>query len=156
MPSARDDALRLLSRRSLAERELAQRLVARGHPPSDADAVVSALRREGLLDDLALARRALESGAARRGPTRLRRDLERRGVAADAIDGAWRALEEEGAVDPAGTLLREASRRVAAEGGSLDRSAAARVYTALLRAGFEPDAIRAALRPHLRGPEDDP
>ncbi len=111
------------------------------------EAVLDRLEEAGLVDDARLAAGLLLSGSSRpgRAPERLFREIERRGIPAEIVRAAWRRLVAAGDVDPSGGLEREAARRLAAEGGALDRRGFARVYNALLRAGFEPEAVEAAL-----------
>ena len=147
-----ETAVRLLAGRDRTEHEVASHLAAAGHPPAAIAPVLAELRSRGWLDDARLARElAARSGAGRE---RVLADLERRGVPRATAAAAWSDLVDEGAIAPHERLRREVERRVR---GPLDRRGAARVYNALLRAGFDPEAIRAALEPHL--PEtstDDP
>ncbi len=152
------DAVILLSRRALTRRELLARLARRGHPPEEAERAVQTLAERGLIDDLAVAKQHVASRGARRrlGPSRLRLELERRGVAADVARRAIEEAVDDGVLDPARDLGKEVRRRVVALGPRPDRRALARVYNALLRAGFEPEAVRAALEPHFpdHGPRE--
>ena len=58
---------------------------------------------------------------------------------------AWRRAVERGDLDEGLALLRAVRKRVAAGGVPTDERRYARVYTALLRDGFDRDAIEAAL-----------
>jgi len=151
------EALRLLGRRPLTEDELRRRLEDRGHA---ADAVASALQRAvdaGYVDDSRLAGEYIATRARRlgHGKDRLLRELRRRGVDADLAASAWdRVVEEEG-LEPLKLLRRAAQGRVERCGGKLDPRAYRRVYNALLRAGFDPDAIAAELRAYRIFPDSD-
>lgn len=84
--------LRVLERRPFASRNLARRLVLKGHPPEAAAAAVARAERNGLLNDAQFALHYVQTRAARgRGPLRLRRDLALLGVDRGVVD---RALEE--------------------------------------------------------------
>jgi regulatory protein len=155
--SPRDDLARLLSRRALSEAELRARLAGRGHAPEAVEEALAEARSRGYVDDLALARDLLAASSARRlrGRERLIAELESRGIPGETARRAWEALVQEGEVAPEGVLAEAVARRVRAEGGTLSGRAAGRVYNALLRAGHDPDAIRAALAPHVRHGDDD-
>jgi regulatory protein len=84
-------ALRALERRSFAARDLARRLVLKGHPPEAADQAVSRAQEAGLVNDENFARHFVQTRFARgRGPARLRRELTVMGVAAPLVDRVLR------------------------------------------------------------------
>ncbi len=145
--SAFERALALVSRRPLTRAEVRKKLVAGGCEPSDAEAAVERLTASGVLDDAKLASHYLLTRTERlgHGRERLVGELVRRGVDAGVAERAWDEVVGAGDLDPKALLAREAARRAAAEGGALDRRGYARVYNALLRAGFEPGDVEAAL-----------
>jgi regulatory protein len=154
--AAHEAALRLLGPRALSESELRAKLAARGHGAAAIERVLGALRRVGLVDDLALARAVLRhrSVSPGLGRERLVAELERRGVAAAVAVTAWDELAAAAELDDATTLSRRAAALVASAGAAPDRRARARMYTALRRAGFDDDAVRAELA--RRGIETEP
>lgn len=80
-------ALRYLERRPFAARDLARRLVLKGHPPAAAEAARVRAERMGLLDDARFTLHYVQTRAARgRGPLRLRRDLAVLGVERSVVD----------------------------------------------------------------------
>ena len=80
-------ALRYLERRPFAARDLARRLVLKGHPPAAAEAARMRAERMGLLDDARFTLHYVQTRAARgRGPLRLRRDLAVLGVERSVVD----------------------------------------------------------------------
>ena len=82
-------ALRYLERRPFAARDLARRLVLKGHPPHAAEAARARAERMGLLDDARFTLHYVQTRAPRgRGPLRLRRDLAVLGVERGVIDQA--------------------------------------------------------------------
>ena len=86
-------ALACLGRRPFSRRDLARRLVMRGHPPAAADQAVERAESVGLVNDETYARHFVQTRSARgRGPMRLRRELAVMGVASAIID---RVLAEE-------------------------------------------------------------
>jgi regulatory protein len=154
-PSAWEDALRQLARAPLSEAGLRRRLCARGHAAPDVDAACERLRALGYLDDRRFAREFIDSRMARRavGPRRLAAELEARGVSHALAEEALEAAEASGDLVP-GDALRQSAARLVRGARALDRRSYARVYNALLRAGFDEDAIRGALAP-LRDPASD-
>lgn len=128
--------LRALERRSFARRDLARRLLRKGHP---ADAVESAVERAaalGLLDDAAFALGYVQTRTARgRGPSRLTSDLLAMGVERALIDRAL-AAEWPDDRDRAAVSLSLARKR-AAQLGDLPRPVKRRrVLAYLARRGF--------------------
>jgi SOS response regulatory protein OraA/RecX len=113
----------------------------------ETERVVGILREKGLLDDAAVAREfiATRSGRLGHGRLRLLADLVRRGVSPEVAEAAWAEAVRGGDVDPAEAVRRAARRAVSRRGGRLDRRSYPRVYNSLLRQGFDPDAVRAAL-----------
>lgn len=148
MPSAHDDAVKLLARRALTRRELVERLRARGHAPDDADDAVLRLEARGAVDDRELARAWIAGRGGTRGGDRLVAELTARGVDTEVARAAWSAFRSEPAFDPAAAVARTVLRRLGPPPGRADRGRLARVYNALLSEGFEPGAIAAALRPY--------
>lgn len=86
-------ALRALERRPFAGRDLARRLILKGHPPEAADQAVERAKELGLVNDETYARHFIQTRSARgRGPARLRRELAAMGVLPSLVD---RLLSEE-------------------------------------------------------------
>ena len=82
-------ALRYLERRPFAAKDLARRLILKGHPPSAAEAARVRAEGMGLLDDARFTLHYVQTRAARgRGPLRLRRDLALLGVERGVVDQA--------------------------------------------------------------------
>lgn len=102
-----DRALRFLGFRLRSEAELRTYLRRHEATPEQADAVVTELRRLGLVDDAAFARywREQRDQAAPRGERMLRAELRAKGVAADDVEAVLPAAEEEA------TLARQAAER---------------------------------------------
>ena len=150
MRPAYDDAVALLARRPLTEREVVERLRAKGHDDPAIEAAVARLCSSRAIDDGALARQWIETQAATRGRGRERclAALEARGIDAAVAAAAWREAIDEGALDESDALARAVRRRLGAAPSEANRGRLARVYNALLHEGFEPGAIEAALRPY--------
>jgi regulatory protein len=150
MADAHADAVRFLARRPLARRELWDRLVARGHAPSEADEAVLRLEASGVVDDLALARHWIATRARARGRGRDRTiaELSARGVDPGTAARAWTEALAEGEIDEAEGLTRAVRRRLGEPPGDAGSGRLARVYNALLSEGFEPDETASALVPY--------
>jgi len=157
--AAKEAALRFLERGPRTEREIVDRLVARGYVPDAVERAVERLRRVSLLDDRAFTRAFLRTELSRRpqGRRLLVMKLRRRGVPAalveelDALleadsDLVDRSLEsEEGR---ARTAFAELSRK---SSGRDPMERRRRLTGAMLRRGFAWDLIR-----ELMGEEPEP
>jgi len=147
--SVHEVALRMLGRRALSRRELAERLARRGFAPAVIRAELHRLEAAGLLDELAVAA-SVVAGTLRRGAGRrmAAAALRRRRIAREAADGALRALdpqEERAALDQA--VARAARRHPGFERLPEVRR---KVIRYLLARGFGVGEIRAALAERTR------
>ena len=90
--SAYTDALKLLARRELSEKELRDRLVDRGHPADEINRVVEHLLETKSLDDGRVARAYARTAANVKGRGRLRvmRELSAMGIAREGRAGISR------------------------------------------------------------------
>ena len=138
-----DAALRLLAGRDLTTAQLRGRLRRRGLPPDEVERTLDRLTRAGLLDDArtaaAHARRAVH--VKLRGRDRARRELEAMGIGPEAAERALAAAFDE--VDEATVLERAIAKRV--RGPIATRGELRRLHGALVRQGFAPDEVTAAL-----------
>lgn len=134
-------ALRALERRSFARRDLARRLVQRGHPPDAADAALQRASDLGLVDDEKFACHFIETRFARgRGPARLRRELTGLGVAPALVDQLLgQAVPPELARERMTALARKRANQLAGLDPEIRRR---RVLAFLARRGYRgPDVI---------------
>lgn len=148
--AAKEAALRILGRGPRTEREVLDRLLARGFVPDAVERAVERLRRVSLLDDRAFVRSFLRTEIPRRpqGLRLLRATLKRRGIAPPLLeelddllagepDLAERELHtEEGRARAA---LSQVARR-ARGGPGPERSR--KLASALLRRGFDWSVVR--------------
>lgn len=89
VPAARGRAIGLLARRDLPRRALTGRLTDAGFHAEAAEAAVSELEDERLVNDERYVESAVASRAARgQGPVRIRAELLRMGVATELLEGA--------------------------------------------------------------------
>ena len=148
MPSAYDDALRLLARRLLSRRELRARLEAKGHDGTSIDDALARVAAAYGLDDAAVAAERVRARGAERGRERVVQELAARGIDEAAAEAAWDEAVGEGGVDPLAALARAVRKRLGAPPGRADKARLARVYNALLSEGFDETAVLAALAPY--------
>ena len=145
----------MLARRELSAAQVAERLRRRGFDAGEAEAAVARLRQEGSLDDLrtaAVHARRL-AGTVHRGPLRAEREITAFGIA-PAVARA--AVAEVYAAHGVETVLERAlARRLPAGAAIEDRLHFARLYRYLVRRGFEPRLVNAALRAHGGAPPHD-
>jgi regulatory protein len=145
--SAYLDGLRLLARRELSVAGLRARLLDREHPSDEVEAALAQLLDTGALDDkrVALAHARTASQVKGRGRLRVARELHELGiardVAAEAIGEAFGDLDERSLI--ARALKKKLHGRTRLAG----LAEHARLYQYLIRQGFTPAAIAAALRP---------
>jgi len=126
-------ATRALRRRQRSTQELEERLAERGVAPRERERALATLASSGLVDDERFARARAEALAARgSGDALIRDDLERRGVATDAVEHALAALQPE----------RERAAALVARRGPGPRTA-----RYLAARGFDEDAVAEAVAP---------
>jgi regulatory protein len=144
------DGLRLLARRALTRREVAERLRRLGHEDEAVEAAVSRLTSVSALDDRALAVTWIGARAAARGRGKARclAELAARGVDEATAAAAWSEVVSDGAIDETDLLAVAVRRRLGAPPGRADRGRLARVYNALLAEGFGQEQLEAALAPY--------
>jgi len=145
--SAKAAALRLLARRPLSLAEVHARLERQGYGPDEIEEACGRLGELGYLDDARLALDFIVTRAARlsHGPEKLVEALCRRGVERTVAHAALDRARAEGELDDLDLLRRRLRRHLRDPHGPLDRRDYARVYNALRRAGFDPEAIRREL-----------
>jgi SOS response regulatory protein OraA/RecX len=128
---ALDLAARALRSRDRSERELVERLAARGVPPAERQETLATLQRVGLVDDTRLAAgRATTLAERGYGDAAIRDDLERRGLSGEAVADALASLEPE---------PERAAALIGRFGGGL------RGARALARRGFGDESVEALI-----------
>lgn len=150
---ARVTALRLLVGRELTAAQLRERLSRRGFPPETIEATLDRLVSEHLVDDRRAAlMRARQAATLRgRGPARVALELRRAGIAPDVVREAVAEIFEE--VDRHALIERAIDRKL---GTSPVRDRARtfrRLHAHLVRLGFAPEEVYAALRSRLGAPD---
>jgi regulatory protein len=141
----RTTALDLLGRRENTRAQLRRKLLQRKHDPADIDRVLDDLVAAGLLDD-ARAARTLTRHASHikgHGRNRIARELAAKGVDPDIVAAT---LDAQIDPDEEAERLRVALERKARGKDLTDRRESSKVWQALVRQGFSPDAVSKALR----------
>jgi regulatory protein len=145
-PSAYADALRLLARRELTEKQLRDRLLDRDHSREEVDRVIAHLLESRTLDDDRVARAYARtaSGVKGRGRLRVMRELTEMGVARHTATEA--VAEVFADVDERALIAKALQKKMRGRPRIADPAEHARLYQYLMRQGFTPAAIVAALR----------
>jgi regulatory protein len=144
--SAYTDALRLLARRELSEKQLRERLLDREHPPDEIDRVVTHLLESKTLDDARVAGAYARTAAGVKGRGRLRvmRELSEMGIAKETATAA--AADVFADVDERALIAKALQKKLRGKPKIASRAEHARLYQYLMRQGFTPAGIVAALR----------
>lgn len=144
--SAYADGLRLIAARELSEADLRARLVDREHPAEEIDAAIERLKETGAVDDRRVARAYARTASKVKGRGRLRvaRELQQMGIARDVITEA--VAEVFGDIDERGLIDRAIQKKLRGGKKPTTVQERARLYQYLMRQGFTPAAVSAALR----------
>lgn len=161
--AAKEAALRILERGPRTEREVFDRLLARGFVQDAVERAIERLRRVSLLDDRAFVRSFLRTEIPRRpqGRRLLVLKLRRRGIPAPLLEELDQLLAEE--TDLAERSLDTEEGRARAALAELERrhvrrdalDRARRVQGALVRRGFDWSTVRELLG-EARGENQEP
>jgi regulatory protein len=153
--SAYSDGLALLARRELSVAQLRERLRDREHSLEEAEDAIARLLETGALDDGRVARAYARTAAKVKGRGRLRvtRELQAigiaRDVAAEAIAEVFGDLDERTLIDRAIQKKLRGGRKPSTI------QERARLYQFLMRQGFSPAAVSAAMKRIGAAPDED-
>lgn len=153
--SAYLDALRLLARRELSVKQLRDRLIDREHDRDAIDRAVEHLLETRALDDGRVAAAYVRTAIKVKGRGRLRiqRELSEMGIARDV---AAQALADAfGDVDERAQIAGAIRKKLRGKTKLATPAEYAGLYQFLMRQGFSPAAVNAALRGYRRGGGDD-
>jgi regulatory protein len=148
--SAHTEGLKLLARRELSVEGVRARLRDRGFPTEEVDTAIARLLESGALDDRRVARAYARTASSIKGRGRLRvmRELLQMGIhtdiAAEALGEVFGEIDERSLIE---TAIR---RKLRGRPPLTDQREQARLYQFLMRQGFSPAGVSAALR-RLRG-----
>ena len=140
------DGLKLLGRRELSVQQLRERLVDRNHSRAEVQAAVEQLLETGALDDGRVARAHARTAAGVKGRGRLRvmRELLAIGIANDVAAAAVADVFSE--LDERTLIARALQKKLRGRPRVIDQAEHARLYQYLMRQGFTPAGVVAALR----------
>jgi regulatory protein len=145
----------MLSRRELSVQQLRDRLLERDHSREEVEAAIERLLEDGSLSDARVARAYIRTALKVKGRGRLRiqRELKEIGISKDV---ASEALAESFAdVDERRLIANALQKKLRGQMKIESRADYARAYQFLMRQGFSPAAVSAALRKYRRGTADD-
>jgi regulatory protein len=140
----------MLGRRELSAAQVRERLARRGWTEAAIEPAIARLSSSGALDDARVARACARTRAGVKGQGRGRvlREIQALGVARDvartAVDEVFGALDE-------GHLLKAAlDKRLRGRMVLTDPAVQRRLYAALVRQGFDAQAVVRAIREKVR------
>jgi regulatory protein len=144
--SAYLDGLRLLARRELSVKELRDRLVDREHPADEIDRAIEHLLETQALDDARVARAYARTAAKVKGRGRLRvmRELSAMGIAKEIASEALAEIFAD--VDERSLITKALQKKMRGRPRIANPAEHARLYQYLMRQGFTPAGIVAALK----------
>ena len=144
--SAYIDALNLLGRRELSVAQMRGRLADREYGPEEIDDAVQRLLETGALDDRRVAGAYARTASKVKGRGRLRvtRELQAMGIAREVIADA--VAEVFGELDERALIQRAIDKKLRGGRKPSTRQERARLYQFLMRQGFTPAAVVAALK----------
>ena len=153
--SAHLDALQLLARRELSVKQLRDRLADRGHDRDEIDRAIAHLLETRELDDARVAAAHVRTAMKVKGRGRLRvqQELSEMGIARDVVSQAL--ADGFGDVDERTLIATAIRKKLHGKMKIATPAEYARVYQFLLRQGFSPAGVSAALRAQRRGDADD-
>ncbi|MHB1046679.1 MAG: regulatory protein RecX [Thermoanaerobaculia bacterium] len=150
----RTAALAFLGRRAHPRRELERKLLRGGHEAAEVARTLDSLAAAGLLDEAATAAELARFEAARgRGSRRVSAALRSRGVAEADTARALAGLGGESESARLAAALEKKARSL--PGGLTPVSRSRKLFDHLVRRGFDPAAVREALREKGDPTDDD-
>ena len=149
------DALLLLGRRDLSVQQLRDRLVEREHAREDVERAIDLLLENKALDDARVAGAYVRTAIKIKGRGRLRiqRELQMMGIAKEV--GAAALAEAFGEVDERALVAQALGKKLRGNQKIATPAEYARIFQFLMRQGFSPGAVTAALRVRRKGGGDE-
>lgn len=139
----------------MSVKQLRERLLDREHAPEDVDRAIDLLIENRALDDervaAAYVRTALKVKG--RGRLRIQRELQEMGIEKDVAAAAL--AEAFGDVDERSLIAQALKKKLGGKAKIATPAEYARVYQFLMRQGFSPAAVSAALRGHRKPAQFD-
>ncbi len=145
------DALHMLGRRELSEKQLRDRLHDREHSAEDIDRAIQLLQENRAVDDARVAAAYVRTAIKIKGRGRLRIQHELREIGIPNDVAAQALAEAFGETDERGLITRALQKKLRGKPKIQDTAEYARVYQFLMRQGFSSAAVTAVLKAHRRG-----
>ncbi len=145
----------MLARRELSVARTRARLIDREHDAGEVDTAIEHLLETGALDDRRVARAYARTAfkVKGRGRLRIQSELHAMGITRDV---AAEALAETfGDVDERSLIAKAIQKKLRGGRKITDKADYARLYHFLMRQGFSPAAVSAALRAYRKGTSSD-
>jgi regulatory protein len=144
----------MIARRELTVEGVRSRLREREYPDAEISTAIDRLLETGALDDARVARAYARTAATVKGRGRLRvtRELEAIGVARQTVAEA--VAEVFADLDERAMIAKAVQKKLRGRTKLRDQGECARLYQFLMRQGFSPAAVAAALR-KLGGRDDE-
>jgi SOS response regulatory protein OraA/RecX len=153
---AHTEALKMLARRELSTEGVRVRLQDRGFPAEAIEGAIARLLESGALDDGRVARAYARTAATIKGRGRLRvlRELHEMGIRGDV---AAEALGEVfGELDERAMIAQAVQKKLRGRAKPTTPNEYAQLYQFLMRQGFSPAGVSAAIRRFRAGGGRDP
>ena len=144
--SAHVEGLKLLAARELSVEGVRARLLDRGYSVEDVEAAIGALLESGALDDARVARAYARTAVNVKGRGRLRvmRELHQMGIDRDVVSAALGDVFAD--IDERALIAQAIQKKMRGRTRIADANEYARLYQFLMRQGFSPGGVAAALR----------
>jgi regulatory protein len=144
--SAYNEGLKMLARRELPVEGVRARLLDRGFAADEVESAIVRLSESGAVDDARVARAYARTAVnvKGRGRLRVRQELLQMGIHGDVIAEAL--AEVFGDVDERALIAQALQKKLRGRTKLADRQEYARLYQYLMRQGFSPAGVVAALR----------
>ena len=144
--NAHTEGLKLLARREISVEGVRARLLDRGFARDEVESAIERLRESGALDDGRVARAYARTAITVKGRGRLRvmRELLQMGIHTDVVSEALG--EVFGDVDERALIRQAMQKKLRGRPRLANQQEYARLYQYLMRQGFSPSGVVAALR----------
>jgi len=148
--NAHTEALKMLARRELSAEGVRARLQDRGFPSDVIESTLARLTESGVVDDRRVAQAYARTAVAVKGRGRMRVIRELQGMGIDSAIVAEAVGQVFGDIDERTLIAKALQKKLRGRPPMKDPREQARLYQYLMRQGFTPAAVAAALR-RLRG-----
>jgi regulatory protein len=153
--SAYLDALQMLGRRELSIHQVRDRLRDREHDAADIDRAIEHLIETRALDDRRVAAAYVRTALKIKGRGRLRIERELQAIGVDRDVASQAVADAFGDVDERALIAAAIRKKLRGKTTLGSQAEYARLYQFLMRQGFSPAGVTAALRGYRRGAPDD-